>query len=86
MIASTVLLLLGKSGHPPSAELANSMLDKAITLLKEEHPIVYFDRGGYYRWAGWTERKATAGLTRSMSKKGVLRTILPAKAFWPVSE
>lgn len=46
------------------------MLDKAIALLKEEHPIVHSDRGGHYRWTGWIERMNTAGLTRSMSRKG----------------
>ena len=46
------------------------MLDKAVTLLHGEHPIVHSDRGGHYRWAGWIDRMATVGLIRSMSKKG----------------
>jgi transposase InsO family protein/transposase-like protein len=58
-------------GTSPSADLANSMLDEAISLLKEdEHPIVHSDRGGHYRWPGWIQRMDAAGLTRSMSKKG----------------
>lgn len=64
------LVVAWSIGTSPSAELANSMLDKAITLLKEEHPIVHSDRGGHYRWTGWIERMNTAGLTRSMSRKG----------------
>lgn len=48
-------------GASPSAELVNGMLDQAISLLHEEHPI---------RWAGWIERMEAAGLVRSMSKKG----------------
>lgn len=46
------------------------MLGEAITLLKEEHPIIHSDRGGHYRWTGWIEQMNTAGLTRSMSRKG----------------
>lgn len=58
-------------GTSPSADLANTMLDSAIsTLGKDERPIVHTDRGGHYRWPGWIERMKAAGLTRSMSKKG----------------
>lgn len=58
-------------GASPSAELANTMLDIAISALKEnEHPIVHTDRGGHYRWSGWIERMEKAKLVRSMSKKG----------------
>lgn len=46
------------------------MLDKAIALLGEEHPIIHSDRGGHYRWTGWIDRMKAANLTRSMSKKG----------------
>ena len=55
----------------PNAELTNSMLDDAIaTLTKEEHPICHNDRGCHYRWPGWIKRCESAGITRSMSKKG----------------
>lgn len=58
-------------GTSPNADLANTMLDIAISTLREgEHPIVHTDRGGHYRWPGWIERMDAAGLTRSMSKKG----------------
>ena len=58
-------------GTSPSAALANTMLDEAISILKEgEHPIIHSDRGSHYRWPGWIERTETAGLTRSMSRKG----------------
>ena len=58
-------------GTSPDAELANTMLDLAInTLLSDEKPTVHSDRGCHYRWPGWIERMETAGLTRSMSKKG----------------
>jgi transposase InsO family protein len=65
------LVVVWAIGTSPSADLANSMLDDAIALLNdEEHPIVHSDRGGHYRWTGWIDRMETAGLTRSMSKKG----------------
>lgn len=58
-------------GTSPSADLVNSMLDEAITTLKEdEHPIIHSDRGCHYRWPGWIDRMDDASLTRSMSKKG----------------
>ena len=58
-------------GTSPDAELANSMLDAALSLLGDgEHPIIHSDRGGHYRWPGWIERMEKAELTRSMSKKG----------------
>lgn len=58
-------------GTSPDAELVNSMLDEAASLLgSEEKPIIHSDRGGHYRWPGWLERMERYGLTRSMSKKG----------------
>ena len=55
----------------PDSILVNSMLEDAIgTLLPSEHPLIHTDRGSHYRWPGWIERTETAGLTRSMSKKG----------------
>lgn len=58
-------------GTHPDAELVNTMLDNAITTLKDdEKPLVHSDRGAHYRWPGWIERMDKAGLTRSMSKKG----------------
>ena len=58
-------------GTSPNAELANTMLDRAIQTLKsDEKPIVHSDRGAHYRWPGWIHRMDQAGLTRSMSKKG----------------
>lgn len=58
-------------GVSPNADLVNTMLDVAIsTLENDEHPIVHSDRGAHYRWPGWIERMDSAGLTRSMSKKG----------------
>ena len=37
-------------GISPSADLVNTMLDVAISLLNEgEHPIVHNDRGAHYR-------------------------------------
>ena len=58
-------------GTSPSAELANTMLDKAyLTLTEDEHPIVHSDRGSHYRWPEWIKRMEEYGLTRSMSKKG----------------
>lgn len=58
-------------GTSPDAEMANSMLDDAIsTLGEDERPVVHSDRGSHYRWPGWIGRMEAAGLTRSMSKKG----------------
>ena len=58
-------------GVSPSSELVNSMLDAAIAELSDsERPIIHSDRGGHYRWPGWIERMDSAGLVRSMSKKG----------------
>ncbi len=57
--------------NTPNAKLVNSMLEQAITTLKEdEKPIVHCDRGGHHRWPGWIERMDEASLNRSMSKKG----------------
>jgi transposase InsO family protein len=58
-------------GTSPDAELVNTMLEEAIRGLSDgEHPIVHSDRGCHYRWPGWISRMESAGLTRSMSKKG----------------
>lgn len=58
-------------GPSPNAEMVNSMLDAAVGTLKAgEYPLVHTDRGSHYRWPGWIERMDTAGLVRSMSKKG----------------
>lgn len=58
-------------GTSPNAELVNTMLDNAIVKLKEdEHPVTHSDRGCHYRWPGWIERMDSAGLIRSMSRKG----------------
>ena len=55
----------------PDSVLVNSMLKDAIcTLSSSEHPLIHTDRGSHYRWPGWIELMKTAGLTRSMSKKG----------------
>ena len=58
-------------GTTPDSLLVNKMLEDAIgTLSPSEHPLVHTDRGCHYRWPGWIELMKTAGLTRSMSKKG----------------
>jgi transposase InsO family protein len=58
-------------GTSPSAKLVNTMLDSAISILKDdEKPLVHSDRGCHYRWPGWIERMDKEGLKRSMSKKG----------------
>ena len=58
-------------GTSPNAKLANTMLRDAIsTLSPNEKPIVHSDRGCHYRWPEWIEIIESAGLTRSMSKKG----------------
>lgn len=58
-------------GTRPDAELANTMLDAAISTLNPgDQPIIHSDRGGHYRWPGWMARVEAAGLIRSMSRKG----------------
>ena len=50
-------------GTSPNARLVNSMLDAAISGLREgERPILHSDRGGHYRWPGWIQHTETAGL------------------------
>ncbi|MCR5694578.1 MAG: IS3 family transposase [Clostridia bacterium] len=58
-------------GTSPNAQLVNTMLQNAIITLKpNEQPIVHSDRGCHYRWPEWISMIESAGLTRSMSKKG----------------
>ncbi|CAJ0785138.1 Putative transposase InsK for insertion sequence element IS150 [Ralstonia chuxiongensis] len=58
-------------GTRPDAQLVNSMLEGAIsTLAQNDRPVVHSDRGAHYRWPGWLQRIQTAGLIRSMSRKG----------------
>ena len=58
-------------GTAPNSILVNKMLEVEIsTLSPSEHPIVHTDRGSHYRWPGRIDRMNTAGLIRSMSKKG----------------
>lgn len=58
-------------GTRPTAELANSSLQKAVATLKGgEHPLIHSDRGGHYRWPDWVAITTEHHLTRSMSKKG----------------
>lgn len=55
----------------PDARLVNNALDNAVSKLREtEHPLIHTDRGCHYRWPGWISRMESAGLQRSMSKKG----------------
>ncbi|HZK02564.1 MAG TPA: IS3 family transposase, partial [Anaerovoracaceae bacterium] len=57
-------------GTSPDAKLVNSMLDRAIEVLKDgARPLVHSDRGSHSRWPGWVSRMAKAGLTQSMSRK-----------------
>ena len=49
-------------GTSPNARLVNSMLDAAISGLREgERPVLHSDRGGHYRWPGWIQRMRVAG-------------------------
>jgi transposase InsO family protein len=60
------------AGRHPTAELANSSLEKAIATLPPcgWRPVVHSDRGCHYRWPGWIGLMEKAGLRRSMSRKG----------------
>ena len=58
-------------GTSPNAELTNSMLRTAVSILgPEDKPVVHSDRGCHYRWPEWISIMDKAGLKRSMSKKG----------------
>lgn len=58
-------------GTAPDANLVNTMLDEAISILRsDEKPIIHSDRGSHYRWPGWIERMENNDLIRSMSRKG----------------
>ena len=68
-------------GTSPSAELVNTMLDKAVGTLGEgERPVIHSDRGCHYRWPGWIERMDSNGLRRSMPEKGCSPETRPARA------
>jgi transposase InsO family protein len=65
----------------PSAKQINDMLDAAIASLNPgEVPIIHSDRGAHYRWPGWIQRMEQAGLTHSMSKKGIPQITRPVRA------
>jgi len=65
------MLVCWRIGTSPDASLVNGMLDEAIgSLSPDEHPIIHSDRGCHYRWPGWIQRMDSAGLLRSMSRKG----------------
>lgn len=57
----------------PNAEMANSMLEAAISLTgpgERARLIVHSDCGCHYRWPGWISICEEAGIIRSMSRKG----------------
>lgn len=55
----------------PDAEMADSSLLGACRWLDEgDHPKIHSDRGGHYRWPGWTEICDENGLARSMPRRG----------------
>ncbi len=75
------LLVTWRIDTSPDSNLVNTMLDSAIQQLQpDEKPLVHSDRGVHYRWPGWINRMNSYGLTRSMSKKGILPIILHVKA------
>ncbi|MBQ6454181.1 MAG: IS3 family transposase [Coriobacteriales bacterium] len=59
-------------GRSPTAELANGMLRRALSTLRQGAlpPMIHSDRGGHYRWPEWVRICEGAGVVRSMSKKG----------------
>ena len=68
-------------GPRPNADLVNTMLDGVIAELPDGcYPTVHSDRGCHYRWPGWIQRMKEAGLTRSLSKRGVLLIMQLVKA------
>ena len=63
------------------------MLDVAIDSAGNRSVLamVHSDRGGHYRQPSWLNRVADAKLIRSMSRKGVRKTTLHARASSVVS-
>lgn len=48
-------------GTAPDANLVNTMLDEAISILDVgEKPVLHSDRGCHYRWPGWIDRTEKA--------------------------
>ena len=65
------MLFPGQLALPQTPNLQIPCFKKAIEQLDpSEHPLVHSDRGCHYRWPEWINLMDTAGLTRSMSKKG----------------
>lgn len=58
-------------GTSPDAELVNTMLGADIETVADmaDRPLVHSDRGGHYRWPGWSSRMSDANFIRSMSRK-----------------
>ena len=66
-------------GTHHNAELVNTMLDDAISMLKpSEKPIVHSDRRAHYRWSGWIERIEA----HSMSRKGYIPDNVACEGFF----
>ncbi len=70
-------------GISPNAELVNTMLDGAVSCLRlDDRPLEHTDRGCHYRWPGWITRMDTAGLIRSMLRKGCSPDNAACKGFF----
>ena len=66
-----------------TAEMANTMLDKAACSLQEDaHKIIHSDRGGHYCWSGWIERVSIYRLICSMSKKAFIADNAACEGFF----
>ncbi|MCI1209729.1 MAG: IS3 family transposase [Treponema sp.] len=76
------LVVSWELGTTPTAALADRTLDKAVSTLRGEHPIIHSDRGCHYRWNSWLKRIKTYSLRRSMSRKGCSPDNAACEGFW----
>lgn len=71
------------AGTRPTAGLADSsLLAACATLSPGERPVIHSDRGCHYRWPGWVSICDSAGLVRSMSRKGASGDNARAEGFF----
>ena len=71
------------AGTKPTAGLADSsLLAACATLSPGERPVIHSDRGCHYRWPGWVSICDSAGLVRSMSRKGASGDNARAEGFF----
>lgn len=69
-------------GHSNNNQLVFKTIDKAITLLDGEHPLIHSDRGFQYTSYGFKRRIDKAKMAQSMSRVGRCIDNSPMESFW----